>query len=169
MKFWATIFLSSVLAILAQSPAAEEKPLEKTAPEQPIPFSHKTHVAAGVKCLDCHPIRKPGFAAGIPKETTCMGCHVSVKADSPAIQKLAGFAKSKKEVPWVRIYRIPDYVWFSHDSHHRAAGIACETCHGPVEKRDVLFKEKPTSMAACMDCHTKHNAPNDCNFCHETR
>ena len=32
---------------------------------QPIPFSHKTHTAAGVKCLDCHALRKPGFAAGI--------------------------------------------------------------------------------------------------------
>jgi hypothetical protein len=169
MRWFFAILFTSVLLALAQSPGEPEKAQEKPLAPQPIPFSHKTHVAAGVKCLDCHPIRKPGFAAGLPKEQTCMGCHATVKADSPAIQKLAAFVKSKTEVPWVRIYRVPDYVWFSHESHHREAGIACETCHGPVAQRDVLAKEKPTSMAACMECHTAHKAPNECNFCHDTR
>src|SRR6185436_16564685 len=53
-----TVILLLVCAALL---AAEEKP----ATQQPIPLSHKTHTAAGVKCLDCHLMRKPGFAAGI--------------------------------------------------------------------------------------------------------
>lgn len=74
------------------------------APKQPLAFSHKTHSAQGVKCLDCHTIRDPeGFAAGFPREATCMGCHVTVKKESPDIQKLAAFAKSKQAVPWVRV------------------------------------------------------------------
>jgi hypothetical protein len=142
--------------------------LSAQALQQPIPFSHRAHTAAGVKCLDCHAIRKPGFAAGLPKEETCMACHSTIKTDSQSVQKLANYFKDKKPVPWVRVYRVPDYVWFSHESH-KVAQIACETCHGPVAERDVLTKEKPTSMASCMECHAARKAPNECNFCHETR
>jgi hypothetical protein len=155
----------NLLLLVAALLAAEDKPV----PPQPIPFSHKTHTAAGLKCLDCHPIRKPGFAAGIPREQTCMGCHSTIKTESPAVQKLAALAKARRPVPWVRVYRIPDYVWFSHEAHHKEAAISCETCHGPVAERDVIVKEKPVSMASCMDCHTARKAPNDCDFCHDTR
>jgi hypothetical protein len=155
-----------LLALLAQGGAQTTAPEPK---QQPIPFSHKTHAAAGIKCMDCHPMRKPGFAAGLPREETCMGCHVSIKTESPAIQQLARHAKLRKPVPWVRIYRIPDYVWFSHEAHHKEAGIACDACHGPVAERETLAQERPTTMAACMDCHRVRKAPNDCNFCHETR
>src|SRR5436189_2248284 len=87
----------------------------KAAPEQPVPFSHKTHTAAGVKCLDCHTIRPPGDAAGLPAERVCMGCHASIKTDSAAIQKLASAAREKKTVAWVRVYRLPRTVYFSHE------------------------------------------------------
>jgi Cytochrome c7 and related cytochrome c len=95
-----------------------------------------------------------------------MSCHESIKTESAAIQKLAQHAKSGTSIEWVRIYTVPDYVWFSHKSHHRGAGLECETCHGPVAEREVIVKEKPTSMAACMDCHAKRRASNDCGFCH---
>lgn len=98
-----------------------------------------------------------------------MGCHATIQSSSPAVQKLAAAAKARRPIPWIRIYQIPDYVWFSHEAHHKDAGISCETCHGPVAERDVLTKERPTSMAACMNCHAQRKAPNDCNFCHETR
>ena len=142
---------------------------EKASSPQPIPFSHKQHVALGVKCLDCHPIRKPGFAAGLPKEETCMGCHVTIKTGSPAIQKLAEFQKAKKPAPWVKIYSVPDYVWFSHEVHYREAHLDCENCHGPVAQRDVIVKEKPTSMNACVDCHEKRGASRECDVCHDKR
>jgi hypothetical protein len=114
-------------------------------------------------------MRKPGFAAGIPAEQVCMGCHTSVKADSPAIQKLAAYASAKKPVPWVRVYNIPDYVWFSHAVHTKEAEIGCDVCHGPAGERDVLIKEKATSMASCMECHASRKAPNACTVCHDTR
>ena len=95
-----------------------------------------------------------------------MTCHTAIKADSPAIQKLAGFEKEGKPVPWAKIYAVPDYIYFSHQYHHKEAGIACETCHGPVATRTVLGKEKETSMEACMECHTEYEASNECNICH---
>ena len=66
----------------------------------------------------------------------------------------------------MKVYKVPDYVWFSHASHHKDAGIGCDTCHGDVAASDVIAKEKPTNMAACMECHAKHKASNACDFCH---
>lgn len=138
-------------------------------PAQPIPFSHKTHAGQGIKCTDCHAIREPGFQAGFPREMVCMGCHSTIKKESPAIQKLSGFAKSKTPVPWVRIYSVPEFVWFSHALHVKETKLECEACHGAVATRDVLFKEKPVDMASCQACHAKRGASNGCDTCHATR
>jgi hypothetical protein len=133
---------------------------------QPIPFSHRVHVQAGLKCADCHPIPAPGDQATFPKEDKCMACHLAIRTDSPAIRKLAEFHKQGKRVPWSRIYTVADYVVFSHDLHHRQGKVACETCHGPVAERDALEQEKSVSMKTCMDCHDERKASNECNVCH---
>src|SRR5581483_6021799 len=81
------------------------------APEQPIPFSHKQHVSVmKVKCKMCHPNPDPGESMGIAQASVCMQCHSAIKTDSPAIQKLASFAAQNRNIPWVRVYRIPSYV-----------------------------------------------------------
>ncbi len=134
------------------------------AADQPLPYSHKTHVALGLKCSGCHTMPGKGEMATFPPESLCIGCHSFIKKDSPHIQKLATFAREKKPVPWVRVYRVPDYVWFSHRIHSK--GAKCETCHGDVAARDVVKQEKPITMAACMSCHEETNAPNECNTCH---
>ena len=146
--------LSALLVILLAGFAAD----------QPLPYSHKAHAALGLKCRNCHTLPGKGEMAAFPPESHCMGCHASVKRDSPHIQKLARFASEKKPVPWVRVYRLPDYVWFSHKVH--VERTACETCHGSVGARDVLKQEKPITMAACMSCHDETAAPNECNTCH---
>jgi len=132
--------------------------------EQPLPYSHKTHVALGLKCLGCHVMPGDGEMATLPPESLCMGCHTSVKKDSPHIRKLAAFAQSKKPVPWKRVYRLPEYVWFSHKVHTK--GTTCERCHGPVAERDQMKQEKPLTMIACMACHDETGALNECNTCH---
>jgi hypothetical protein len=148
------------------SPTAAAEQLPLPPPEQPIPFNHKLHVGMGTKCLDCHAIKAPGFLAGYPAAATCMACHAAVKTDSPHIQKLAEAEKTDTPIEWVKVYKVPDFVWFSHQSHAVDAEVACETCHGPVAEREMIFKEKSTSMVSCMDCHAKHQAPNDCDLCH---
>jgi hypothetical protein len=136
---------------------------------QPIPFSHRTHAeVARLDCKACHPVPEPGDFATIPETSKCMTCHSTVKKESQAIRRLAEFHNDKKPVPWRRVYRVPDYVFFSH-KEHLAKGATCETCHGPVRERDVLSKEKPTSMAACMECHRVKQAPITCNYCHDPK
>lgn len=161
----------TVIAALAQQKAY--KPKEEKLPgdpvKQPIAYSHKTHVAAGLTCTGCHTMPGDGFAATYPKEAFCMGCHRSIKTDSAEIQKLAGFAKDKRAVPWVKVYQLPDIVWFNHALHVKDANIQCGECHGDVAQRDVLFQEKSILMNSCMDCHAKRSAPNGCDTCHATQ
>ena len=136
--------------------------------QQPVPFNHKEHLARGLKCNSCHKNPDPGELMAYPPESFCMTCHQAVKTDSPHIQKLAAAAKEKKPIPWVRIYSLPDYVYFSHRVHTKA-GTTCETCHGPVRERDVITKEVVHNMRTCMACHAATKAPNDCDTCHEER
>ena len=136
--------------------------------QQPIPYSHKTHLAMGLKCTSCHKNPDPGELMTYPAENFCMTCHKTIKADSPHIQKLAAASRENKPIPWVRVYRLPAFVYFSHRVHTQA-GVACETCHGPVRERDVITKEVPNDMHFCMTCHTASKARNDCNTCHEER
>jgi hypothetical protein len=150
-----------VLAVVVAVFAAEP-------PLQPIPYSHKQHIALGLKCANCHEMPDPGEMMGIPAAAKCMTCHQSVKKDSPPIQKLAAFAARNEPVPWVRVYQIPAYVFFSH-KNHLDTGATCETCHGKVSERDRLFRETDISMGGCMNCHRSSRASLDCAFCHEQR
>jgi cytochrome c7-like protein/class III cytochrome C family protein len=157
-----------VCAILFTGGAVAQRG-EQTAPAQPIPFSHKVHAGTlKLQCKMCHPNPDPGEFMTIAAPSTCMQCHTSVKTDSPAIQKLAQAAKSGQPVNWVRIYRTPSYVFFSHRAHLEKANT-CQDCHGPVAERDQLYRETDLSMGGCMDCHRSKKASVDCTFCHEPR
>ncbi len=133
---------------------------------QPIAFSHKAHIVTGMKCLDCHTGAASKERAGLPDADQCLLCHTSIKADSPEIQKLAAAAKQGGKVNWVRVYQVPDFVFFSH-ANHLKAGEQCTTCHGEVEQRDVLAKEVSTSMIECMNCHLERDVSRQCHLCHD--
>jgi hypothetical protein len=166
MRFGILCWLAAALTLAAQETAPAKPKFVPAPPVQPVPFSHKTHTnAAKLECKSCHPVPEPGDYATIPEAALCMNCHRTVKKDSPAIAKLAQYQETGQEVPWRRVYRIPDYVFFSH-KEHLAHKVACEDCHGAVRERDVLSKEKEVSMAACMDCHRQRQASLACNYCH---
>ncbi|MBL8237844.1 MAG: cytochrome c3 family protein [Bryobacterales bacterium] len=171
LRFRCSVLLVAALSLTAQE--KEYKPKEEKLPgdpvAQPIAYSHKTHVAMGMKCANCHTMPGDGFAATFPKETMCMGCHATVKKESAEIQKLAAFAAKKEPVPWARVYKNPDIVWFNHSVHVKVAKTECAECHGDVGKRDILFQEKSLSMQTCMACHAKHEAPNGCDVCHASQ
>ena len=139
------------------------------APQQPLPYSHKLHVALSLPCRMCHVNPEAGKLMTYPSTATCMTCHATVAADRPAIQKLAGYAAAGTPVPWVRVYKVPDYVFWEHGPH-LAARVTCEECHGPVAQRDVLAQEtNVVTMLGCQTCHDKRQVPGDCSSCHEPR
>ncbi|KAA3614500.1 MAG: hypothetical protein DWQ01_02010 [Planctomycetota bacterium] len=57
-----------------------------------------------------------------------------------------------ESIPWVRIHRLPDHVYFDHRVHV-AGGVACQSCHGPVQAMERARQEHSLSMGWCMDCH----------------
>lgn len=149
-----------LIAALAQAP-------KLPGPEQPIPFSHKLHAGAQqLKCATCHKNPDPGERMGLASAAMCMQCHEEVKADSPAIQKLAAYANEKREIKWRRVYEIPSYVFFSHRAHLTAGG-ACAECHGEVREFERMYPAKEINMASCVNCHQAKGASVDCTYCHE--
>lgn len=138
-------------------------------PEQPLPYSHKTHIAAGLTCKDCHTMPDPGDMMTFPATSKCMACHTTIKKDSPAIQKLADYNSRKEDIPWKRVYKVPDFVWFPHKSHLASGKITCENCHGDVKSKEVMQREKPITMSSCISCHSDNMGPTGCTTCHEQR
>jgi Cytochrome c7 and related cytochrome c len=143
-----------------------EEKLPVRVPSQPVGFSHKRHLELGMACLDCHGDAGEKEQAGLPNAQQCMVCHATIKANSPEIKKLAEIHRRAEKLKWVRVYRVPDFVFFSH-ANHLKAGEKCATCHGPVEEREVLDKEVSTSMTTCMNCHAARKVSNDCSLCHQ--
>src|SRR3974390_353584 len=118
-------------------PMVPDNPSPHPAPEQPLPYSHKQHLALGLECKECHTNPEPGKLMTIPGAEKCMQCHVTIAKEKPAIQKLAEFANAKQEIPWVRVYQVLPGVEWSHRAH-LSAGVKCETCHGQVRQMEQV-------------------------------
>ena len=160
----ALLFTAASLCVVTAQTA---KLSPATAPEQPLPFSHKVHAGTlKLQCKMCHSNPDPGEMMTIASPAKCMQCHAAIKADSPAIQKLAAAARNDRDVKWVRVYQIPSYVSFSHRAHV-SYGNTCAECHGSVAERDQLYREADISMGGCMNCHRMKKVSIDCTFCHE--
>jgi hypothetical protein len=158
--------MQAVLWLLAATLAFQQDGA-RTAPAQPLPYSHKTHLALGLKCADCHTNPDPGDRIEFPATAKCMACHTTIAKDKPAIQKLAEFAKSKEPIPWARVYVVSAFVYWNHRSHLEA-GVKCEECHGAVAQMDVMANvTNVTTMGACVECHRQKKAGTGCEFCHE--
>lgn len=141
------------------------------APEQPIAFNHQTHAEAGLQCLFCHTSALRSDIAGIPSMQKCMGCHTIIATDKPAVQVLSGYWERSEPIPWARITKQPDFVFFSHQAHLRS-GENCETCHGDVGRMTVTHPVLKMDMGWCLDCHLKQDESKvarltDCLTCHK--
>ncbi len=141
------------------------------APDQPIAYSHQTHVEAGLQCLFCHSSALRSDIAGIPSVQKCMGCHTIIATDNEAVQVLTSFWERGEPIPWTRVNKQPDFVFFSHQAHLRA-GENCETCHGDVGRMTVTHPVLKMDMGWCLDCHLKQDENKvprltDCLTCHK--
>ena len=81
-----------------------------------------------------------------------MNCHEQVKTESLRLRKVRESYKTGEPIEWVRVHQLPDYAYFNH-SPHVAAGVGCATCHGRVDKMEVVEMDQPLSMGWCLDCH----------------
>lgn len=122
-------------------------------PEQPIPYSHALHAGKlGIDCQYCHTSVTVSAKANIPPTETCMNCHSQIKADSPLLAPLRESWETGKPIEWVKIHKIPDYAHFNHAAHVNV-GVGCVSCHGRIDRMEVVFQDQPLSMGWCLDCH----------------
>jgi len=162
------------------------------APRQPILFNHVIHAGSfQIPCQYCHADARRSEYAGLPSVERCLGCHKIIGAqDNPEIAKIHEHAKRGQAIPWVRIYKLPEFTYFSHKPHVRI-GLECQTCHGPIERMRVVGADTgpklsddlirllgfrpsppPLSMGWCIECHREQNAtrgskaPLECVTCH---
>lgn len=171
---------------------------EGYAPEQPIAYSHRLHAGElGIDCLYCHAGAEKSRHAGIPAANICMNCHQFVTATfgaikedpttvAPELAKLYGSLDldaerlpkpdgNGKPIEWVKVHNLPDFVYFDHRAHV-GAGVACQSCHGPIETMERVHQEEDLTMGWCVNCHRKVNetgvggkrvnASLDCVTCH---
>ena len=146
-------------------------------PDQPINYSHKLHAGQmKIDCQYCHTgVEKTRYAM-VPAVSTCMNCHTIARADKPEIIKLKKYYDEGIAIPWKRIHRVPDYVYFNH-SVHVTKGIDCISCHGDIRNMDKVSQMKSFTMSSCLDCHRDENnkvpylkklknGPENCWTCH---
>jgi hypothetical protein len=139
----------------------------------------------GIPCLYCHTMPFKGRHATLPSTAVCMNCHSNVGLDKEWVLKMKEFWDRGEPIPWVKVHDLPDFVYFDHAAHLNARneqGVAklvstdaggrpvapCATCHGQVDRMDIVAVQNPFNMQWCLDCHRKPsiNAPTDCITCH---
>lgn len=125
----------------------------KAAREQPVPFSHKHHVAElGIDCRYCHTTVERTAYAGIPPTQTCMNCHSQIWKDSPTLAPVRASYETGESIEWTKVHDLPDFVYFNH-AIHVAKGIGCASCHGRVDHMNLTWQENSLHMEWCLQCH----------------
>jgi len=152
--------------VFAQDPAQPETQPIAQISNAPFNFSHKKHGEMKLQCVFCHETATTGAKASFPVEAKCMVCHQAVKRDSDAIKQLAAISKDAHIMPEKALYKLPEFVYFSH-ARHSSANIGCEQCHGSVFEQDVVELHMPMRMKACVECHKASGVAGTCTTCHE--
>ncbi|HYE96591.1 MAG TPA: cytochrome c3 family protein [Rubricoccaceae bacterium] len=122
-------------------------------PEQPVPYSHALHVGQlGMDCRYCHTGVEVSEHANVPATQTCMNCHSQIRTQSVDLLPVRESWATGDPIRWVNVHFIPDFAQFPHAPHVNI-GVGCETCHGRVDRMEVVHQTEPLSMGWCLDCH----------------
>jgi cytochrome c7-like protein len=135
---------------------------------QPIQYNHQKHLNAGLECSNCHTLYSSSPFAGLPTIDACAMCHSEKSSGTPEEAKIVELVQKNQPLVWKQVNQLPTHVYFSHQTHAVAGGIACAVCHGDMQKRTTppsapLFTWK---MNACLNCHAQRGATVDCDGCH---
>ena len=128
----------------------------------------------GMDCRYCHTNIEQSHEANIPTTTTCMNCHavsgptggmlrkaVSVDGSSPsphwvlpALETLRTHHDNGDSIPWRRVHKVPDYIYFPHNVHLEA-GVSCYSCHQRIDQMPTVYQAESLAMGWCLDCHRR--------------
>ena len=97
----------------------------------------------------------PGSAAAVATASQASLSFPTADRDSTwnaEANKLVGYWQRQEAIPWVRVHELPAHATFPHMSHVRV-GLQCQTCHGPVQEMEKVYKFSSLQMGWCIDCH----------------
>jgi len=130
--------------------------------EQPVPFSHKHHVAElGIDCKYCHTAVYDSATAGLPPTKTCMNCHQQIWQGADILAPVRDSYNRGIPIAWTKVHNVPHYTYFNH-SIHVNKGVGCVSCHGQIDNQALIGQSKTLYMEWCLDCHRnpeKHLRP----------
>jgi cytochrome c7-like protein/class III cytochrome C family protein len=153
------------LAVMTLGTAAAWVLLLPRAPlGQPIAFNHARH--ASMACPVCHRGAFEQARAGIPEAAVCLKCHATAPRAAAAV-KWEELGRAQP-IAWVRVSHLPEHAMFSHRRHVGLARLECTSCHGDVGTSAVPPGRPPMrlDMDACLACHRREGANQDCAGCH---
>src|SRR6266545_3347737 len=84
--------------------------------------------------------------------SVCMNCHGMLEKQTVEIEKLKEAVQQKRPIAWVKVHNLPDFVYFNH-SQHVLSDVACQRCHGPVERMERVEQAAPLTMGWGLECH----------------
>jgi hypothetical protein len=135
-------------------------------------FGARTSRHAGIPpaglCMNCHEVVGTAFDRVLEeKELATAEGREPRRLVSDEVAKLyaaVGLDREQRPLPggpqplaWARVHNLPDFVAFDH-SVHVARGVACQSCHGPVEAMERVSQFADLSMGWCLDCHRSQPA-----------
>lgn len=166
----------AVITVAADSVGTAWSPVVYPEQRLPLIFSHRTHLARGATCAQCHPAATTSRSAVdnlIPTEMECRACHPIDRSQPDKVVAGAPTAKCVACHPgWTptsavaRVYLTPTPLKFDHAAH---AKTACARCHGDMTKVDLATTKQLPTMASCLACHTNGTQERHCADCHVTR
>lgn len=139
---------------------------------QPIAFNHSLHISSGIECVYCHKYVETMPRATIPNIEVCGDCHDPEEPLTEPVsaeeKKLGNYIKEQEKIPWIKIYVVPDFVYFSHRRHVTIGKQDCILCHGDMTKRIKPLSKQliKIKMDTCINCHKKAEVPYKCTTCH---
>ena len=154
-------------------------------------FGASTSRHAGIPpasvCMNCHGQVSAGFDAVLEERAAAEAEEREprriVSAELRKLYDAVGLDdellpdpdKDPTPIEWIRVHHLPDFVYFDHRVHV-TRGIACETCHGPVQGMERIRQQESLSMGWCMSCHRDNpsvlggpadeHVSTDCSACH---
>ncbi|MDN5941549.1 MAG: cytochrome c family protein [Nitrospira sp.] len=134
---------------------------------QPVFFSHARHAGElRIDCLYCHRSAAVSAVANVPSMQLCLSCHRNLVEETTETLKLLAYWENKEPIPWIRLHRLPDFVYFTHEMHLRT-GLQCVNCHGQVKEMSSTPRAASYEMGWCLSCHQQNGGSQDCLTCHK--
>lgn len=154
VTLWAAVFLLALLAwVVVSIDSSSYVTGQSIVRTQPVQFSHDHHVAGlGIDCRYCHTTVETAAFAGMPPTATCYGCHQIIWAQAPELAPVRESFRTGVPIAWTRVHDLPDFVYFNHAIHVNK-GVGCVSCHGAVERMELVSQQVSLKMSWCLDCH----------------